>query len=349
MFGDPHGCGLLPEKRAGRRKTSKMCAGRKQMVFKHFQMKLSDQRRDDVINEVAQGSQPATRFYMMVAVSTLIACVGLVAGSTAVIIGAMLVAPLMTPIFGISLALVRGSTATLGKAARAEVVGIVVAVGLATGFGFLPIAHSVTAPMLARAAPNLLDLLVAVLAGFAGAYSIVDEKSNPVLPGVAIATAIVPPLANVGLFVSLGRYADATGSFLLFVANFLSILIVAACVFVAAGMAPRRGSRTAADLAKRFSIAVAGFVVVATLLTSQLARIVGHRQIERSVREAIETVEGLRVLDVHHLESETGSEVLVETMGTTAPAPDVVGEIEAEIGVPVKVSFRAETIVTKDG
>jgi uncharacterized hydrophobic protein (TIGR00271 family) len=326
-----------------------MCAGRKHMVWKRFRLKLSDDRRDDVINEVAQGSAPRARFYTMVAVSTLIASVGLVAGSTAVIIGAMLVAPLMTPIFGISLALVRGSTSNLGKAARAEVVGILVAVGLSLGFGLLPVAHSVTAPMLARSAPNLLDLLVAVLAGFAGAYSIVDEKSDPVLPGVAIATAIVPPLANVGLFVSLGRYAEATGSFLLFVANFLSILIVAAGVFVAAGMAPRRGGRTAADLAKRFSIAVAGFIVVATLLTSQLAKIVGHRRIEKTVRETIESVEGLKILDVHHLESETGPEILVETVGTKAPTARIVGEMETAVGVPVKVSFREESIVTKDG
>jgi uncharacterized membrane protein len=203
--------------------------------------------------------------------------------------------------------------------------------------------------MLSRSAPNLLDLLVAVLAGFAGAYSIVDERSSPALPGVAIATAIVPPLANVGLFISLGNYAEATGSFLLFVANFLSILIVAAGVFIAAGMAPRRGSRTAADLARRFSIAVAGFIVVATLLTSQLNKIVRHRRIEQSVRERIESVEGLHVVNIQHRETDSGPEILVEAVGTTAPSPAVVGELEERAGVPVKVSFRAELVVTKEG
>jgi len=93
-----------------------------------------------------------------------------------------------------------------------------------------------TPEMLARTKPNLFDLIVAVLAGFDGAYAFVDEKISPALPRVAIATAIVPPLANSGLCIAYGAYHGAFGSLLLFFANFLSILLVASILFFKAGM-----------------------------------------------------------------------------------------------------------------
>jgi uncharacterized hydrophobic protein (TIGR00271 family) len=139
--------------------------------------------------EIADGSEPALRFYILVAISTLIASFGLIADSTAVVIGAMLVAPLMTPIFGISLALVRGETHLLGSATRAEIVGVTAAVFMGFVLGTLIGDIEPTPEMLSRTRPNLFDLLVAVLAGFAGAYALVDEKISPALPGVAIATA----------------------------------------------------------------------------------------------------------------------------------------------------------------
>ena len=82
------------------------------------------ERFEVVHQDISEGSEPALRFYILVAVSTLIAGFGLISNSTAVVIGAMLVAPLMTPIFGISLALVRGDTDLLGRALRAEIVGV---------------------------------------------------------------------------------------------------------------------------------------------------------------------------------------------------------------------------------
>jgi uncharacterized hydrophobic protein (TIGR00271 family) len=205
-----------------------------------------------------------------VATSTLIACLGLVANSTAVIIGAMLVAPLMTPIFGIALALVRGEPRLLGRALRAEGVGVLLGVGIATLFGVMPLALEATPEMLARTQPNLLDLLVAVLAGFAGSYAMIDERLSPALPGVAIATAIVPPVANTGLCLAVGAYQGAYGSFLLFLANFLSILIVSCATFIAGGLA--RGVPWAEKwgLFKRFGVPALGFLVVTALLTHAL-------------------------------------------------------------------------------
>jgi len=168
--------------------------------MKHnFSLSISRERFEIVHREIATGSEPGLRFYIMVAVSTGIACFGLISNSTAVVIGAMLVAPLMTPIFGISLALVRGDPVLLGRSVRAEVVGVVVAVAMGFVLGLVLPGIEATPEMLSRTRPNLFDLFVAILAGFAGAYALIDEKISPALPGVAIATAMTPRTQKVTL------------------------------------------------------------------------------------------------------------------------------------------------------
>jgi uncharacterized hydrophobic protein (TIGR00271 family) len=250
-------------------------------------IKVSPERLKTVLEEIDYGSEPGGRFYALVATSTLIACLGLIANSAAVIIGAMLVAPLMTPIFGLSLALVRGEPRLLGRALRAEVVGVALGVGLSALFGSLPLALEVTPEMLARTQPNLLDLLVAVLAGFAGSYAMIDERLSPTLPGVAIATAIVPPVANTGLCLAVGAYQGAYGSFLLFLANFLSILIVASATFIAVGLARKVPWSEKWGIVKRFGVPGVGFLVVAVLLTQTMINIVQDRYLTDSIKKVI--------------------------------------------------------------
>ncbi|MBT8363966.1 MAG: TIGR00341 family protein, partial [Deltaproteobacteria bacterium] len=252
-----------------------------------FRTQISDERAANVINDISVGSEPELRFYTMVAASTAIATFGLISNSTAVVIGAMLVAPLMTPIFGIALALIRGDASLLGRSIRAEIAGVFLTVVLAACFGFLMPELEATQEMLSRTKPNLLDLLVAVFAGFAGAYAMVDEHISPALPGVAIATAIVPPLANSGLCIALGAYYGAVGSFLLFFANFLSILLVASFIFWASGMTREFGSITKKDVFRRFGLATLGFFIVAALLSKGLIDMVQARQLRGSINNVL--------------------------------------------------------------
>jgi uncharacterized hydrophobic protein (TIGR00271 family) len=251
-------------------------------------LEISPERFEVVHKEISDGSEPAMRFYILVAVSTLIASFGLISNSTAVVIGAMLVAPLMTPIFGISLALVRGEPHLLGRAARAEIVGVVAAVSMGFFLGTLLGNIEATPEMLSRTRPNLFDLIVAVLAGFAGAYALVDEKISPALPGVAIATAIVPPLANSGLCLALGEIHGGIGSFLLFFANFLSILIVASAVFVLSGMAKRYGAQAKKIVfARRFGLPFVAFLLIALFLGHSLIQIYEERRITKTVKTTL--------------------------------------------------------------
>ena len=253
-------------------------------------LRLSSERKLEIVREIKEGSQPSGSFYALLLAASLIASFGLMANSTAVVIGAMLVSPLMTPILGMSLALVRGSGKSFWRATEAEIFGVFLAIGVAALFGLLPMNLEATPEMLARTQPNLLDLLVAVLAGFAGAYAMVDERISPALPGVAIATAIVPPLANTGLCLGIGAYVGAWGSFLLFFANFISILLVAAAVFLAAGLASEFLSKSPWDLIRRFGWATLAFFVLVVVLSNTLVEMIQDRKLDRVIKEVL-TVE----------------------------------------------------------
>lgn len=248
---------------------------------------VTPERRIEIFKEISDGSTPAPKFYFMVVASVMIAVLGLIGNSPAVIIGAMLVAPLMTPIFGIALSLVRGAHKLLGRALRAEVMGILLCIGISFIFGLIPMAIEPTHEMLSRSQPNLLDLMVAVFAGLAGAYAMVDERISPSLPGVAIATAIVPPLANAGLCFAIGEIAYGIGSLLLFLANFFSILIAASIIFAATGMSAYAKSLSRQEMVRRFGVAVICLLALTIVFTYSLAQLVHKRQIHQSIRSEL--------------------------------------------------------------
>ncbi len=314
---------------------------------------ISRERFEVVHADITDGSEPALRFYILVAVSTLIAAFGLILNSTAVVIGAMLVAPLMTPIFGISLALVRGETNLFGRAIRAEIFGVIVAVAICFFVGLLLGDFEPTNEMLSRTRPTLFDLLVAVLAGFAGAYALVDEKLSPALPGVAIATAIVPPLANAGLCLSLGEVAAAVGSFLLFLANFFSILVVSSITFVLSGMAKSFGVREKGiNLFRRFQLPIVAFLLITVFLGHSLFKIAQERQMARGIEQVLINETSLipsTVLDdvQFYLEEEEDRIHVVAHVSTPAIlTPTQVSKIEErlnqEIGMPIELIMHCK-------
>jgi len=317
-------------------------------------LRVSRERAAAVVEEVSFGSEPKFSFYALLVTSSLIAAFGLIANSTAVVIGAMLVSPLMTPILGISLALVRGDAGLLRRALVAEVAGVFLAVGVAALFGLLPLGIEATPEMLARTEPNLLDLLVAVLAGFAGAYAMVDERISPALPGVAIATAIVPPLSNSGLCLALGAYEGASGSFLLFLANFLSILLIASLIFFSAGLAVRFESSTSWSFIRRFGWAVLGFVVVGLFLTSSLVKIVQQRHLDSTIKrvlaEEFSQIHASSLDSIVHEQEQDKLYVLTTVRSPTLITPSEVKTIQDSLGVQVRlpVELIVRNILAKD-
>ena len=313
------------------------------MKFETLISVLRRQRFEVVHGEISDGSEPGPRFYILVAVSTLIACFGLIANSTAVVIGAMLVAPLMTPIFGMSLALVRGETHLFGRAVQAEVVGVATSVAMGVILGLIWAILMPTPEMLSRTKPNLFDLLVAILAGFAGAYALIDVKISPALPGVAISTAIVPPLANSGLCLSLGEVSGGIGSFLLFLANFLSILLVASATFIASGMAKIYGEQLSRKAyVRRFGIAIAAFVIIAGFLTGALIRSFKERHIDNQIHfalgEELVKIPSAGLDEVHHYTDKQKLFVLANVHSPAVVTPSRVKMMEEKISRAVDMN-----------
>ena len=202
---------------------------------------LGREERIDLVEKLETNSRFNFDFCALISLSTLIAALGLEADSTAVVIGAMLVAPLMTPLVGIGFALIQGNLELIRNARWAVLIGFAnaFAIGAVVGFIMLLTGSEVTPEMTARDAPSLLDLFVALASGIAGAYAMSRKELNGAIPGVAIAAALVPPIATSGMAFSLFNFELCVGALLLFLTNVVFIVLGTAIVFWSVGIDTR--------------------------------------------------------------------------------------------------------------
>ncbi len=179
------------------------------------------------------------RFAVLLFLSTVIATYGVLGDSTATIIGAMIIAPLMIPIMGTAAGLVMGD---MGRAGRSflKVVGGVAGVIFTAWFigSFLNttvVSFTTNSAITGRISPSLTDLAIALASGAAGAFAMSRSDVADSLPGVAISISLVPPFCVVGIGLSAGEWSVASGAMLLFLTNFLSILLAGGGVLALLG------------------------------------------------------------------------------------------------------------------
>jgi uncharacterized hydrophobic protein (TIGR00271 family) len=229
--------------------------------------KLSPRRQAVVGSEMHADAKADIDFYVLMVLAASIALFGLLQNSAAVIIGAMLVAPLMSPILAMAYSIVRGQAKMLRQATESAVNGIILAIAVAALLSLLLVALGIPIPptneILARTQPNFLDLLVALASGAAAAYAISRSEVSAALPGVAIAAALVPPLAVVGYGLGTAQFDFAAGSLLLFLTNLAAIILAAATVFLLLGFRPP--ARDDRDEQARFGLkmAIVAMVLIA--------------------------------------------------------------------------------------
>jgi uncharacterized hydrophobic protein (TIGR00271 family) len=225
---------------------------------------LGGEQREQVRRELSRGARPGINFYVLIVLSSIIAALGLLLSSPAVVIGAMLVAPLMSPIMAISLGIVLGDLRLIRIAGETTLKGVALAVIIGAFIGLLSPLRAITPEMFARARPNLLDLAIALASGMAGAYALARKDVSAALPGVAIAAALVPPLATVGLALTLGNARIAGGALLLFLANIAAIGLAGGVVFLLLGIRPyTSGARSRQQLRRRLAISLLLVLLVA--------------------------------------------------------------------------------------
>lgn len=205
---------------------------------------LTAEERITVYKDIRRDARPDIDFFIMMALSAIIATFGLLQDSSAVIIGAMLVAPLFSPILAIGLAIVQGDVRLLHLGIESSIKGIALAIGVALILTIpLPL-HNLTHEIVARSQPNLFDLLIALTSGAAGAYAIARKDVAAALPGVAIAAALVPPISVIGIGLALGNLIIASGAALLLLTNLIAITLAATITLLLLGFHPTdRGKR----------------------------------------------------------------------------------------------------------
>jgi uncharacterized hydrophobic protein (TIGR00271 family) len=216
---------------------------------------------DDLDLTAGDSASKRSAFWTMLVLSAVIASAGVLSDSTATVIGAMIIAPLSTPIMGMALGIAKREPGGAGKAGRFVLIGAVVVVLIGALFTLaLPGSYDLIGnPQISgRTSPGLLDLIAAVATGFAGAVALARRDVAAVLPGVAIAISLVPPLAVVGVCLGQQAYSLAAGALLLFVSNLLALVLAGTLVFTAVGF----GGRTEPGLSRRKAYLTIGILLV---------------------------------------------------------------------------------------
>ncbi len=317
--------------------------------------KLTRREQAKVYRGVYQGAQPDTDYFVMMGLAAMIATYGLLQGSTAVIIGAMLVAPLFTPILAISLAIVRGDIRLLKIALESALKGIALAIGLAALLTVLSPLRSVTHEITARINPNLFDLAVALVSGAAGAYAVAREDVSTALPGVAIAAALVPPLGVIGIGIAMWDANIAGGASLLFITNLIAIAFAGAITLLLLGFRPTPGAEQKARL--RFGLTTSLVMLIAIMIPLAIVFINTAREsqtyqaVETTLQNYVDTNPSLRLVqfDVSEGDDDVSVDVTFNTLSafTEDMAENLRNDLVQALDRPVTlhiVSIPAEDI-----
>lgn len=229
-------------------------------------VRLSLRERTGAYVRIRRDARPDIDYFVLIALAAAIAALGLLADSAAVVIGAMLVAPLMSPMAGTGLAMVLGEPRFLRLAVGATMRGTLLALLMGLLVGFIPLKEPMTAQVMARTQPTLLDVVVALLSGMAVAYALCRSEATAALPGVAIAAALVPPLSAAGISLANRFYQEFAGALLLFITNFVAISSAAALVFLVLGFRPTTAQKERRVIRSRSATIAGLFLIIITIL-----------------------------------------------------------------------------------
>jgi uncharacterized hydrophobic protein (TIGR00271 family) len=301
-------------------------------------------------------------FVLMNALAATIATHGLLQNSTAVVIGAMIVAMLLNPIMGLALAVVDGDGRLAGRSFFALTVGAATVVAVATSFAFLYFGEiAPTAEILSRTAPNELDLMIALAGGAAGAYATVTPKISEAVVGVAIATALVPPLCAGSILMVHGHRQLASDAFLLAFTNMVAIQFAASVVLWLTGLRrERRHGSAYAALFKRGLPTLVLMALLTTILTLNLRGVIAKQRFEggvtASLRRALDGAPGSYLAEVRFERAPGKTIVRAVLRAPQPPSPQAVGAMEDGLprpsdgtAVELRVRYLQTLILTREG
>jgi len=316
----------------------------------------SEEERNAVVADILDGAFPTRRFYVLLILSTTIAAFGLIANSAAVIIGAMIVAPLMGPILGLALGMVTADHNGERRSLLAEATGAGIAILIGYLVGLVPLNPGIGSEILARTAPTSFDLGIAFASGLAAGYASVNRKISSALAGVAISVALVPPLASCGLLLAMGEGSLSFGAFLLFIANFFCIQTAAALVFWFFRL-EKPSTLSGSELWRyrlRFLPGVIAVAAMAWFMTGTLANLIAGHQFQRNLTRILNEEIAQRTggqLDeiIRHGPSSEGYDVVASALTPTVFDAPQVRQIEVALRrVRHDIHLTLRSVVSQD-
>ena len=318
----------------------------------------TDAEREQTLNDLFPDDhrvfQYVKRFATLMVLSTMIAAFGLLSNSAAVVIGAMLVAPLMTPMLALAASLIYAQMRRFVGSLLMIVFGTFSAIAVGWFVAFIAsggiTADSLDSEILARTSPSLLDLGIAIAAGLAGGYVMTHKGSTSSLPGVAIAVALVPPLATVGVTLRLGATDLATGALLLYTTNLIAIVLSASIVMLMSGFVPDYVRHLArGKMGIRLLPWAIALVAVAVPLALHTVDVIEEESFSRLVSQAV--VQWDPHATIVELDTDIGDDratvmMTVATTGDGRPGWELAQLIADTRGIDVDVAVNFENLRT---
>ena len=328
---------------------------------------IRDEWKEKVREDIRSGAELNKAFLLMNVLAAIIACYGLFANSPAVIIGAMIVAMLLGPIAGAALSLVDNDAGLLFKSLLTLAVGAVVVIITAFIIGLLHRDIPLTNEILLRTSPNLIDLMVALAGGAAGAYASVSPRLSVALVGVAIATALVPPLCSASILFAHGEIGLGFGAVLLTFTNMVAIQFSSSLVLWLTGF--RKISRVSGltffEFIRRNAVSIGILLVLAIFLTASLHETIAQKvfqtKTEYILKDLINSSAGSYLAEVR-FETVRGKKGPGTTIvrgvvrGPNPPLPSGVAQMEEQLPQPpdrtsleLRIRFVATSIISRNG
>ena len=289
---------------------------------------LPREERKELLERVEAGVSGDSDFRVMMVLSAGLASLGLLEGSTAVVIGAMLVAPLMSPLIGAGLALAQGNLLLYRKSIMVTLLGLLTGFAVSMAMGLLNPGFEPSLEVEARGTPDILDLGVAILSGFVAAYALGRPGVANTLAGVAIAAALVPPLCVVGIGLTNDRPMVAANSAILLLTNLVAIILSAAGAFSLLGVRGFGSSGGLKSWAARAFLVL--FMVAIVLLMPLMSNVAEQKRrgqtkplnypVAEHVYEAViaylETVPGITLVTIGRVTMEPASSINIMLAAT---------------------------------
>lgn len=310
---------------------------------------LTRTEQDEIVRQAGVGSRLTIDYVILILVSAAIASLGLLLNNVAVIIGAMLVAPLMQPLIGVAAGLAAGRVRIAARGLLTLTIGVVMALGMAYLIGLL-LPRLPTSEMMARGRPTLLDAVVALASGIVGAYATARRDIPAALAGVAIAAALMPPLVTVGLGAAINEMGLTYGATVLFLTNTICIIVASMLLFYYLGMTFRRYD----NATLRLQIAAVLLLVLAAVplgveLVDLTQQVTTQNIVRRDVAEELPQDAELIEIEIE------GNEPVRVVATVRSPRPltpedtrELETRIERDVGEPIELELVVLQVIRLD-